>query len=211
MTSYSPVISVQWLVHWNTWHHLSPNVITSENSKNTNNSLWNPIQFLPKTVHTPLPAKCIYLSSLSHFDNPPSSQSHLHPGPRDSGGGTVLQTGCCLSLCCPPPSSPHLGHRPEWPVHQSLLWQWGSLLLLLPAPPEEHEWQEAGLSGVASDFFKPPQDPIQPGGALWVFSRIIQRQDNVTKKSSFELVPLLFPHLDILIHEWRKWDLTVYY
>lgn len=198
-------------MHWNTWHHLSPNVITSENSKNTNNSLWNPIQFLPKTVHTPLPAKCIYLSSLSHFDNPPSSQSHLHPGPRDSGGGTVLQTGCCLSLCCPPTSSPHLGHRPEWPVHQSLLWQWGSLLLLLPAPPEEHEWQEAGLSGVASDFFKPPQDPIQPGGALWVFSRIIQRQDNVTKKSSFELVPLLFPHLDILIHEWRKSDLTVYY
>lgn len=91
-------------MHWNTWHHLSPNVITSENSKNTNNSLWNPIQFLPKTVHTPLPAKCIYLSSLSHFDNPPPANpiSTLDPVILVEGQ-SYRQAAACRSVARPPP------------------------------------------------------------------------------------------------------------
>lgn len=171
------------------WHHLYPTeprpLEVSEKSANPNRE--NSHVNKPKQLHVYRAFKglfksmCVWLiiiivTLIKHSNNPPSSHSYLLPGPRDSGRGTVLRAGRFLPLCGPPASTPLLGHRPERPVHQSLFWQRGGLLALLPLPPEEHEWQEARLSGVASDLPGPPQAQTQPGGALWVLNRSLERE-----------------------------------
>lgn len=189
-----------WLVHGNTWHHITfqPKPLQSQISHVKVTKLY--ILYSYWTSHCSWEANCVNMFSsesnttcsvglliivvftlIKHCNNLPSSHSYLLPGPCDSGGGSVLQAGRFLSLCSPPASPPLLGHRPERPVHQSLLQHWGGHLPVLPAPTEEHEWQEAGLSGVASDFTGPPQAHIQRGGALWVLIRIIQRQCYIIK------------------------------
>lgn len=125
--------------------------------------MWHTIQ---KNIFTAL---ITIFTLIKYCNNSPSSNSYLLPWPCDYGGGTELPGGCYMSLCSPPASPPLLGHRTKRSGHQPLLWEWGSLLALLPAPPEELERQKAGLSSVAPNFTEPPQAHKQPGGALWVF------------------------------------------
>ena len=60
---------------------------------------------LPKSVHTPLPAKYMYLLSISHFDNPPPPAnpiSSLDPVILVEGQ-SYRQAASCRSVARPPP------------------------------------------------------------------------------------------------------------
>lgn len=106
---------------------------------------------------------------------------------------------------------------------------------LLPAPllasPGTPTWMASPSIAPLTMGRSPPTTPCTPWGTwmarswtVWCGIRLFQAPagshttwwctvsiyQNYTE-AGFELVPLLFPHLDILIHEWRKWDLTVYY
>lgn len=120
------------------------------------------------TVYFKSNANCVFIVifTLTIVTSPPAAVpiSSLDPVVLVEGQ-SYRQAASCRSVARPPPP-PHLGHRPERPGGRPLLRQRGGLLALLPAPPEEHERQDAGLPGVAPHHDGPPQAHQPAGGAL---------------------------------------------
>lgn len=190
------------------WHHIS-SLKTLPHALLISDQTFAATRMLHKTRHanlegplniclsvqlpSSLAAECVDLtiiisSLIKHCNHPSSSSPHFHSGVLYCGGGTGIQPGCYLPVRSPTPASALLGHRTEREVSQSHLRQRGSLLSLLPVPPEEHEWNEAGLPGLASDLLGTPQVKKPADSALWVSLHITPKLWYILKIERVEMI-----------------------
>lgn len=96
------------------------------------------------------------------------SSTHRFPGARDPGGGSVFSSSCFLPGRGPSTSPAYLEHWSAGTVPGPRQRRRLRVQLVLPASTAQHEWEDAGLHGVASWPSGATQDHKLPDRSLWV-------------------------------------------